>query len=439
MGVWGLGTEGRASVALLRRLDAEVVVVDDDPAATPLATADGDLDPLQVVATVTGGLDLLATCDVVVKAPGISRYRPEVRALFDAGISVTGGLALWMADGPLSRVIAVTGTKGKSTATAILAHILAGLGYCCHSGGNLGRPPWDPDGPGFGADGTDWWVVEVSSFQAADISVRPPVVAVTSLHPDHLDWHGGEERYYADKLSLCTRPGGRATVAADTPELRLHERLLGAPIAWAAEADADGWAETLGLPGTHNRRNAAVVRGCLRAIGEPAAAQAHRLAEAATGFAALPDRLELVARIGGVDFVNDSLATNVGPTIAALDAYAHRRVALLVGGFDRGLDYSPLAARLGRATRPTLVLTLPDNGPAIGHQLRTGLGANRIGDAGQVTVVDQPDLAAATTAAWTWAQPDGVVLLSPAAPSFGRYRNHTERAQGFLAAIGLCR
>ena len=135
--------------------------------------------------------------------------------------------------------------------------------------------------------------------------------------------------------------------------------------------------------------------------------------------------------IGGVSFVDDSLSTNVLPTLAALDAFPGRRIALIVGGHDRGIDYAPLAAGIVAREAPTYVLTLPDSGPRIRAQFEAA-PAPQTGFAG---VTDCPDLAAAVAAGYRWAQPDGIVLLSPAAPSFGFFKDYRDRAEAFAREI----
>jgi UDP-N-acetylmuramoylalanine--D-glutamate ligase len=378
-----------------------------------------------VLATGDGGLAALEQCDVVVKTPGLSRYRPEVARLTALGIPVVGGLGLWLAEADLRRVLCVTGTKGKSTTSSVTGHLLAGLGYRCMLGGNIGAPPYDP-----ATDGDfDYWVIEVSSYQATDLPCSPPVVAVTSLHPDHLDWHGGVEQYYRDKLSACSQPGAELTVAnGDSDLLRERAALLGPRVEWVREHDEPGaaWMEPLGLPGRHNRRNALVARRCLVALGVPGAGDDARLRSAAEGYRPLPSRLTPVGTVGGVTFVDDSLSTNVLPTLAALDAFPGRRIALIVGGQDRGIDYAPLAAGVLARQAPTCVLTLPDSGPRIRAQLEA---------AGFSDVTDCPDLEAAVAAGSAWARPDGVVLLSPAAPSFGHFRDYRDRAEAFARAV----
>ena len=395
IGVWGLGVEGRANVAKLRSLGIEPIEADD---------ADPDT------------LAALQGCTVVIKTPGISRYRDDVKALEAAGVAVVGGLGLWLADAPRERVVLITGTKGKSTTTSIAGHLSRGLGVDVVIGGNLGAPPYDTT--------ADLWIIEVSSYQATDLAVTTPVVGVTSLHPDHLPWHGGEERYYEDKLAITTKPGARVVVANGEDE-RLRARLPHDATTWVTADDAGAWADPLRLVGRHNRTNAAIARALLVAAGVPGADDDERVERAAHGFTGLASRLRIVrTTAAGVDLVDDSLATNVLPTVAALDAFADRPVAVLLGGHDRGIDYVPLAEHLARRTAETVALTMPDNGDRIAEALE------RAG----VTTIRATDLEDAVIQGHAWARTRrGVVLLSPAAPSFGRFRDYADRAQAFEA------
>jgi UDP-N-acetylmuramoylalanine--D-glutamate ligase len=414
VGVWGLGREGHASVRKLHALGVEPVLVDDHPASP------------DILATGDGGLAALEQCEVVIKTPGLSRYRPEAARLSALGIPVVGGLGLWLAEQDLRRVLCVTGTKGKSTTSSVTGHLLTGLGYKCLVGGNIGVVPFDPAAE---LD-FDYWVIEVSSYQAIDLPCTPPVTAVTSLHPDHLDWHGGVERYYQDKLSMCSQPGADLTVAnGDSDLLRQHAALLGPRVEWVSQTDEPGaaWMAPLGLLGQHNRRNALIARRCLAALGVPGSDDDERLHAAAHGYQHLPSRLAPVATIDGVTFVDDGLSTNVLPTLAALDSFTGRRIALIVGGHDRGIDYLPLAAGVADRAEPTLVLTLPDSGPRIHAEIE------RVAPGTDVT--DCPGLDAAVEAGFQWARPDGIVLLSPAAPSFGRYRDYRDRSAAFAQAV----
>jgi UDP-N-acetylmuramoylalanine--D-glutamate ligase len=424
VGVWGLGVEGRANLGKLATLGVTPVLVDDQPPAARVAGQ-------PVLATGDGGLAALARCEVIVKSPGISRYRADLRSLEARGIPVTGGLGLWLAEARRDRVLCITGTKGKSSTTAIAGHLLTRCGYQCLTGGNIGQPPWDPahDGVAY-----DYWVIETSSYQATDLAWSPPVVAVTALHPDHLPWHHGVDNYYRDKLSLCSQPGAGLTVAnADSDLLRERVALLGPRVQWVHATDdpAADWMQPLGLLGTHSRRNALIARACLAAMGVPQARDDAALRAAAAGFEQLSSRLQIIGTVGAVTFVDDSLSTNVLPTLAALDAFPGRRVALIAGGQDRGIDYAPLAAGLAGRPARTLVLTVPDSGPRIEAAIEAR-------DLPGVGVAACPDLDSAVARGFAWAQPDGVVLLSPAAPSFGQFRDYRDRAGAFARAMKAC-
>lgn len=412
VGVWGVGVEGHATLRKLAALGLPTPVVVDESPPADIPALSGD-----------SGQEALSHCDVVIKSPGISRYGEQARALVAQGVALVGGLGLWLEEADRERVACITGTKGKSTTTAVAGHLARGLGRSVLVGGNIGVPPWDPDVP----QDVDLWVVETSSHQVTDVQTGPAVVALTSLGEDHVDWHGSLETYVRDKLGLATRPGVRRVIAdGGSAPLRARADLLGDHVEWVPDHVDTTWAEGLGLLGVHNQRNAEVARRILLALGVEAAADLGRVAAAARGFAGLPSRLRLVADHGGVRYVDDSLSTNVLPTLAAVDAFPGARVALIVGGHDRGIDYAPLAAGLDARADPLLVLTVPENGPRIGalvtrHEVRSCA-----------------DVEAAVRAGARWAADGGgVVLLAPAAPSFGAYRNYAERSADFARAVTL--
>lgn len=416
VGVWGVGVEGRATLAALDRLNIEpAVIVDDRP---PVDTG------RTVLRTDTAAaMGALARCDIVIKSPGISRYREDLRSIEAAGVAVVGGLGLWLETHGPDRVIGITGTKGKSTTTSIVGHLACGLGVTCAVGGNIGQVPWDPSVP----QDVGLWVIEVSSYQATDLWSSPAVVGVTSLHPDHLLWHGTVECYYDDKLSLCGRPGARITIANGTDErLRARSALLVPGPVWVEDPfEAEAWAGPLGLRGRHNLLNAAIARRCLAAAEVPGADDEAKVEAAAAGYHPLPNRLETVNIVAGVEYVDDSLSTNVLPAIAAAEVFDGRPLVLIAGGQERHIDYEPLGRYLGHRTAPTLALTLPDNGPRITAAV-TGHGGHAESCA---------DLEEAVRRAAAWTPPGGVVLLSPAAASFGRFGSYKERSLAFRALV----
>ena len=428
VGLWGIGIEARSSWRRLDQLGVEPVLVDDRP--------DAQADGLGVVtATNEGGLEQLANCEVVVKAPGISRYRPEVAELERSGVAVTGGLALWLYEADRDRVVCVTGSKGKSTTVSIVGHLARRLGRRVFVGGNLGTPPFDPEAP----DDVDLWAVEVSSYQATDVAVSPPIVAVTALSPDHLPWHGDVETYYRDKLSLASQPGADLTIlnGADT-ELRARAQLVGPRPDWVTLPDpTPTWIIELGLAGRHNAINALIAQRCLQALGIDEAADLAQLQEASTGFAGLESRLQVAGHIDHVTFVDDSLSTNVLSAIAACEAYPERPVALLAGGDDRGIDYQPLGAYLASRPTPTLLVAMPTTGPRIAAAARSQPAV------GHLEIHEQPSvgtgeawLTHAVEYAFDWARRRaGVVLLSPAGASFDHFRDYRHRGAAFRDAL----
>lgn len=419
VGVWGVGVEGRASIERLRALDIEPVLVDEKLT---------ELDGLPVFDKASGGIDLLAGCDVVIKSPGISRYAPDAVRLEEAGVAITGGIGLWMQEVDRSRVMCVTGTKGKSTTVSIAGHLLEGFGKKVFVGGNIGKVPFALEAQ----DAYDYWVIEVSSHQATDLASGPAVAGITSLGSDHVDWHGSDEQYIADKLSLCTLDPTTVTVAnATSPIVQEHAAQLGTNIDWARKADAEAkWIDALRLQGEHNRMNAAIARKCLEALGISVTEE--EWAEAAAGFAGLSHRLSPVGSIGNVAFVDDGLATNVLPVIAALDAFPDERVALLAGGYDRGIDYSPLGTHVAQRKVPTALVAMPDSGARIVEALRKHEHPN-------VEVIEASSLDDAVVKAFEWANPKGVVLLSPASASFNAFGGYAQRSAAFVAAFEALR
>ena len=415
VGIFGAGLEGASALERLDDLTDDVVVVDDDPNAT--------LPDHAVIDMANGGVAALFSCDVVIKAPGISRYRSEVQALEAEGIAVVGGTGLSVHDLGADRILAVTGTKGKSTTASIVGHLAAAFGATTTVTGNIGLPLFDRAIP----SDLDLYIVETSSFQALDFADAPRVVVVTSLAVDHVDWHGSAEQYQADKLSLTSLPGAGITIAQGaSSELRAHAALLGGDVRWS-DAPVGTWAEPLGLIGEHNLANAELARCALDAWGFEEASNEQKLKVASEGFSPLPGRLSEAGLIDGVRFVDDSLATNVLPTLAALQAFAEDRLAILIGGFDRGINYDALVAALANREQPTLVIGLPDSGEQLVERiLRQAPESNALA----VANVDE-----ATRLAFEWSKPDGTVLLSPAAPSFSQFANWKERSSAFRKAV----
>ena len=211
-----------------------------------------------------------------------------------------------------------------------------------------------------------------------------------------------------------------------SPALQQRADLLGGDVRWS-NGLAKSWAAPLGLVGDHNLANAELARLAALAFGVEQASDEEALSIAAQGFEPLPGRLSAVGTLGDVRFIDDSLATNVLPTLTALEALQGERLAILIGGYDRGVDYTELIEALAHRDSPTLVLGLPDSG----ERLCEAIG--RITTHTSVTLA--PDIGSGVDAAYAWAKPTGIVLLSPAAPSFSQFANWKERSDAFRSSV----
>jgi len=418
VGIFGYGVEGRAAEALLRPTAGSLVIVDDveDAGAGVLVTS-------------RGGLEALRTCDVVLKSPGIVRRRVDVTGLEAGGVLVTSALNLWLHDADRSRVVAITGTKGKSTVTALVTFMLRCLGQRAQGLGNFGQPPYDPSVD----TSSGWTVLEVSSYQCVDLDVAPGLVVVTSLGADHLDWHGTLSQYIEDKLSLTRAEGPHRTLVPDSATFHDVAGQLGGDVTFVP-ADTAHLASRLDLLGAHSDSNVAMALATVSILsGEPVERIRDVATEQSGAFVPLRGRLTLVTseRRDDVEirYVDDGLATAPLPTIAALEVFCDEPVALIVGGFDRGVNYRSLADAIARRAPATLVLTMGNAGERIGstlHQLAPALAQSLVGS------MDE-----AVREARTFLRHGGVVLFSPAAPSFDRYRNWEERSDDFVRAVRL--
>ena len=410
VGIFGYGLEGRTAHQRISDIAASVVIVDDEPVAP------------EVTVTNVGGLDALLTCDVVLKSPGIPRRRPDVLDLELHGVSVTSALNLWLHEVDLSRVVAITGTKGKSTTTALITFFLHCIDERAHRLGNIGQPPYDPS-----LDfGSDWLILEVSSFQCTDITVSPGVVVVTSLGADHIDWHGSLEQYHDDKLSLTRHTSPHTTLVPDVATFRQILELLGGELVFV-QSEPTQLAEQLGLLGAHSHSNVALALEAVSRLTGRTVAQIRTAVEAkANTFVPLRGRLSLVRTIESgsrvISFVDDGLATSALPACAALEVFAGQDVALIVGGYDRGVDYTPLVEALIARQELTNVFATGPAGERIADLLRSS---------GFSHVHFVSGLEAAVELSVASLDRGGVVLFSPAAPSFDQYKNWEERSEHF--------
>ena len=427
--VWGAGREGRAAILALRRelpsLAFDVICSPEERASLERDAALSDLPPLPQFVTATPAAESLARYDVVVKSPGISPYKSPVPEAIAAGVRFVSGTALWFGEHGNARTIAVTGTKGKSTTTALIAHLLRAAGKRVALCGNIGVPLLELLNP---EAEPDWWVMELSSFQTRDMEAVPEIAVVLNVYPEHLDWHGSFERYAHDKLRILGDDGARPRIAVVGPDAPTVT--FGVPVGFHVTAEGIArddrllvpW-RGLPLPGRHNALNVCAALTVLERIGIDVDAVLPALAT----FEALPHRLQPLGVRDGIEYVNDSIATTPHATLAALAFFAHREVTVLVGGHDRGVPWDVFRTAM-EAVPINAVVAMGANAARIARSLE-GLDAPR--------VVRATSLDDAMRQARALTPPGGVVLLSPGAPSFGEFRDYVERGRRFAALAGF--
>lgn len=414
--LYGAGREARSSLDFLQSRF---------PSAQFLATIDkgnADLPGAQSV-PIEEAREMARTGQIgtLVKSPGIPPHTELLQTARAASIPITSNLNLWA--GFFKRpqtLIAVTGTKGKSTTASLLFAMLKGAYRNVGLGGNVGVAPLEAK------DQFEILVLELSSYQIADMDWGADIVAVTSLFPEHTDWHGSAERYFADKLSILEKSPDAKLVfgpSAAIHPLIVKRQIAPARLLPALEDEFDLQLEQAAsqgkLLGLHNLDNARLAaRIALSLNVDPSAILA-----AVRQFAPLRHRLEPFS-IGQKMFVDDSISTTPEATKAALNAYFGQRIALVAGGYDRGQDYTDLVPVM-RQSGVELVFCLPDTGERLARSIER--------DAPHISVVQSPDLEAAMAAAQLRENHFDVLILSPGAPSYNQFANFEERGDRFIA------
>lgn len=477
--VLGLGESGLAMARWCARHGARVRVADTREAPANLPVLRAHVPDAEFVSGPFA-LSLLDGVTLVAISPGLSPLDPNVAALLNAAnaqsVPVWGEIELFAralaglkaAQGYAPRVLAITGTNGKTTTTALTGALVQRSGKTVGVAGNISPSALDKLSECVDADTLpDVWVLELSSFQLETThTLDADAATVLNITQDHLDWHGTMEAYAAAKgrifgantvrvlnrqdaavMAFASKNGGDITFGINEPGTPDALGLLrdgGMPWIVLAEADEEDLpkptrrkkgdnapaapvpvrlkrlmpADALRIRGLHNATNAMAALALCRAIGLPVSALLHGLRD----YAGEPHRVELIAAFDDIEFFDDSKGTNVGATVAALSGLS-KHVVLIAGGDDKGQDFSPLAEPVAQFARA--VVLIGRDAPLIREALaNTG-----------VALIDAPTLEAAVPQAAAQAQPGDAVLLSPACASFDMFRNYEHRAQVFHEAV----
>jgi len=443
--VLGLGVSGLSMARWLSRQGARVRVADtrtDPPCAAQLASE------LPDVPVATGGFrsPSFERVDLIAISPGISMAEPSVRLAASTGVPVVGDIELFAQALPSlgpSKVLAITGSNGKSTVTEMAGAMCRQAGLRTVVAGNIGLPVLDTLltlAPGAAGTLPDVFVLELSSFQLETTSsLNADVAACLNVSEDHLDRYPDMPAYARAKSRIFQGGGAQVLNREDVwcRSMALTGRTvftfgLDAPERdrdWGlTESDAETWlcqgarrlmrASSLRVSGLHNAANALAALALTRAIDLPYPP----LLEALAQFAGLPHRMQQVAEIEGVAFYDDSKGTNVGSTVAALNGM-RRKVVLIAGGDGKGQDFTPLSQAVGTRAR---------------HVVLIGRDRDKIARAIEgsgVPVSRASDMQEAVRLSFAAAREGDAVLLSPACASFDMFRDYEHRARVFVQAV----
>ena len=473
--VLGLGASGLAMARWCARAGAQVTVADTRSAPPQLALLQAELPSVRFIAGPLSA-ELVAGQDVtsVYRSPGLApqEIAPVVDAARAIGLPVGGELdlfakalaALAQQHGYAPKVLAITGTNGKTTVTALTGQLLVHAGWSVAVAGNIGPSLLDTLAHHLDAENLPQaWVLELSSFQLEGVQdFAPSAAVVLNITQDHLDWHGSMAAYAAAKARIFGAQGcmvlnrqDEAVMAMLPAPLKLKggklqprwhttfgsnlpqqpgdfglEEVNG--MRWLVrahdEAGPDGSlflqrllpADVLRIRGLHNACNALAALALAQAAGCPLAPLLFGLRE----YRGEPHRVQSLGLVDGIEYFDDSKGTNVGATVAALHGLGpQQRIVLILGGLGKGQDFAPLAAPVAQYVRA--VVLIGRDAPAIRQALApTG-----------VALHDAADLPSAVRLARAQAQPGDAVLLSPACASMDMFRDYAHRAQVFTEAV----
>ncbi len=364
-------------------------------------------------------LDDLNDYDIIVRSPGVYRFKPEIVEAEKAGVKITSSIKIFFDECP-AKIIGVTGTKGKGTTSTLIYELLKAGGYDVYLAGNIGKPMLELLSV---VDEKSYVILEMSSFQLIDMEVSPHIAVVLNVTEDHMDWHKDREEYVNAKMNIVSHQASSdfALINEEYETSKSFEKVAtGKIIHFSKQNLEEKYKKDLLLRGEHNLENIAAsvaVAKCLEIHEET-------IVNVVKSFKGLEHRLELVGTVNGVTFYNDSFATGPQPTIAAINSFTEDET-LILGGSDKGLDYSELRSVIEKKDNVKNLILIGDMGEKIGG----GVPSKNIINLGKVSM-DQ-----IVKKAFEITPKGGVVILSPAAASFDMFKNYKERGNQFKEAV----
>ena len=407
--IWGMGREGRTTLQFLKEHfpDKKVIIVNN--------TEVDDCDEFVAEDELLQNLDRF---DVIIKSPGISYYHDAVKTMQEHGIKVTSATNIWFALKKSGKVIAITGSNGKSTTSAMLHHILSTIGLNAELGGNIGTPLLSL------RRDADYYVVELSSYQTCDLEYAPDIAVLLNLHPEHIQWHRNHDQYYHDKCNLLRRGTAINIINANEPRIadtpnkvpfndrnKIH---FESGVIYDGDMPVGG-TEQFPLLGEHNLENLCAALTICRELGLVIT----ECLKASYTYPGLRHRLQIFGPINGHTFVNDSISTDPEATIAALNALSDKEITLIIGGEDREQDYTDLCQKIDASENVNAICAYET-----GQRLYDAIKTDRKHMAN--------DLIEAVEKAKKITESGGYIVLSPASPSYDAFKDFEQRGDLFM-------
>lgn len=428
--IWGLGKDGQETFreVVAQAPKSEVLVFDESDDPTPAQMEGRRLPFTSAIQELRNG-----EVDLLIRSPGVSIYRAEIIDLRKLGVPVCTSLDIWLSTfRHVTSPIVITGTKGKSTTSSLIYHILNALGEDVVLIGNIGIPVLSCSKP------PKYTVIEASSYQVSDLTIGSSVAVVLNLYQEHIDWHQSRENYYRDKLRLFDLPDSSVRIACFS-NAELRSRLMHrSDISWYDKSGSGFWVDDtnimfgkdqvlnfreLQLRGHHNHLNACAALTAAHAI---LGKDPQLLCSALPSFKPLNHRLEVVGNYRGITFVNDSISTTTDSSLAAVRSFQPGPIILILGGADRGLQFSEFMGQLGEENVKHVFL-IGDSGRRIFDESQNHSLPFEFSYVGNLT--------SAVTHALSIAIDGDAILLSPASPSYGEFRSFEARGELFCQLI----
>lgn len=413
--IWGMGTEGNATYKFLKNQGFlhHITMLDSHPVDESIK-----IDPYDVIITGKNVVESIADgqFDLIIKSPGISLYRPEVKAAQEKGTIFTSATNLWFEQYPDAKTLIITGTKGKSTTATLIHHLLKSTGKDTVLAGNIGNPLITEE------PAKDLTIIELSSYQIADLKHAPTYALLLNLFPEHINWHLSHDQYFKDKISLLTQSEGQTNIiAADNKTLREYYKSRSTDITFSKQDIAN---YDCPLQGDHNQLNIAAALKTLGIIGFDLTNITPHLKT----YEPLPHRHENCGTVNGLTYINDSISTIPEATIEAIKIHKDTPITLVMGGQDRNQDYAQFVD-FTKDVKNLTIITLPDNGNKIIAAL--------VAQNSPVKTHPCHTLKEALEIANSITPKPGTVLLSPAAPSYPHFKNFEDRGNQFKSLINI--